>query len=757
MVIADRNTTKYKVIGTRPIRHDGVDKVTGRAQYGADITLSGTLYARVVRSPYAHARIVSIDTSRAEALPGVKAVITAKDLPAAEDKMQDLGEGTTNLRELSDNVLASAKVLYRGHAVAAVAAVNAHIAEEAVGLVEVVYEVLPPVIDVRDAMRDDAPVLHETLRTKSLAGVAEKASNVAQHLQFSKGDVEQGFKEADIIVEREFTTVMVHQGYIEPHACSAHWNQDGRLSIYTSTQGAFAVRAQVAEILQLPVSKVKVTPTEIGGGFGGKIPVYLEPLASVLSRRTGKPVKIQMNRTEVFEATGPTSGSYIKCKIGAKKDGTLVAAEAMLAYEAGAYAGSAVGAGCMCIFAPYDIPNIKVDGYDVVVNKPKTAAYRAPGAPAAAFAGEQIIDELSEKTGLDPLQFRQLNASKEGVVQASGAKFRRIGNEECLQAAVASPHYQTPLEGPNRGRGVSSGFWFNVGLKSSVSASVNPDGTVSLVEGSTDIGGTRASIAMQLAETLGIAAEDVKPSVVDTDSVGYNDVTGGSRTTFASGYAAYEAGMDIIRQLKERAAKIWETEADKVNYENGTLSLAGDDTKTMTFKELSGRLMKTGAAITGRASVAPSGVGSAFSTQICDVEVDPETGKVTVLRYTVVQDAGTAIHPAYVEGQMQGGAAQGIGWALNEEYFYDESGRMVNSSYLDYRMPTALDLPMIETHIVEVPNPGHPYGVRGVGEVPIVPPLAAVANAVYRATGVRFTDLPMSPRRILEQTIGLPE
>jgi CO/xanthine dehydrogenase Mo-binding subunit len=326
-----------------------------------------------------------------------------------------------------------------------------------------------------------------------------------------------------------------------------------------------------------------------------------------------------------------------------------------------------------------------------------------------------------------------------------------------VQAALASPHYNTPLEGPNRGRGVSSGYWMNVGLKSSVSTSVNPDGTVSLVEGSTDIGGTRASIAMQLAETLGIAAEAVKPSVADTDSVGYNDVTGGSRTTFASGYAAYEAGLDIIRQLKERAAKIWETDADKVTYENGTLSLQGDDSKKMTFKEIAGQIMKTGAPIVGRATVAPTGVGGAFSTQICDVEVDPETGKVEILRYTVVQDAGTAVHPAYVEGQMQGAAAQGVGWALNEEYFYDDSGRMVNASYLDYRMPTALDLPMIETVIVEVPNPGHPYGVRGVGEVPIVPPLAAVANAIYRATGVRFRDLPISPKRILENTVGLSE
>jgi CO/xanthine dehydrogenase Mo-binding subunit len=303
---------------------------------------------------------------------------------------------------------------------------------------------------------------------------------------------------------------------------------------------------------------------------------------------------------------------------------------------------------------------------------------------------------------------------------------------------------------------VASGFWFNAGLKSSVTASVNPDGTVNLIEGSTDIGGTRASIAMQLAETLGIPFEDVKPQVVDTDSVGYNDVTGGSRVTFASGWAAYEAGMEVRRQMIERAAKIWEVEASQVAYEDGVLSTTKDgETKSMTFKELAGQLLRTGATIVGSGSVAPTGVGGAFSTQIVDLEVDPETGKVDILRYTVVQDAGTAVHPSYVEGQMQGAVVQGIGWALNEEYFYDDQGRMANASFLDYRMPTTLDVPNIETVIVEVPNPGHPYGVRGVGEVPIVPPLAAIANAIYRATGVRQTQLPMSPRRILETTLGL--
>ncbi|MFN8558054.1 MAG: xanthine dehydrogenase family protein molybdopterin-binding subunit [Dehalococcoidia bacterium] len=743
----------YKVIGTRPIRHDGVDKVTGRAKYGADIKLAGMLHGRILRSPHAHARILRIDTSKAEALPGVKAVMTARDLPALADKIEELGESAANLRDLSNNILAADKALYRGHAVAAVAATSPHIAQEALRLIEVEYEVLPPVLDVRDAMRPEAPLLHPNMRTKELGQVDPNAapSNVASHNQFQQGEMDAGWAASEVVIEREFTTSMAHQGYIEPHVSTAFWNADGQVTIWTSTQGAFPVRAQVSEILELPISRIKVVPMEIGGGFGGKIPVYLDPVAVTLSRKSGHPVKVLMDRTEVFEGSGPTSGTYIRLKLGATREGKLMAADAHLAYEAGAFPGSPVGAGMLCMMAPYDIPAIKIDGYDVVLNKPKTAAYRAPGAPAAAFAMEQVVDELAETLGLDPLQFRLMNASKEGSRQSTGQPFKRIGNVESVQAALASPHYNAPLEGPNRGRGVASGYWMNVGLKSSVTASVNPDGTVSLVEGSTDIGGTRASISMQLAETLGITAEEIKPTVVDTDSVGYTDVTGGSRTTYAGGIAAYEVGLDIIRQLRERAAKMWETTEDDVLYEDGVLRSVSDPSKTMTFKEIAGKLHATGAPVVGRATINAGTVGGAFSTQICDVEVDPETGKVTVLRYTVVQDVGTAIHPAYVEGQMQGGAVQGIGMALNEEYFYDESGRMANASYLDYRMPTSLDLPMIDAILVEVPNPTHPYGVRGVGEVPIVPPLAAVANAVYRATGHRFRNLPMSPRRIVEE------
>jgi CO/xanthine dehydrogenase Mo-binding subunit len=763
-------TAEYKVIGTRPLRPDGADKVTGRAVYGADMRLTGMLYGKVLRSPHAHARIKSINTSKAEALPGVRAVITAKDFPKAEDRIANLGEMAVNVKFLSNNVMAVNKALYKGHAIAAVAATSANIAEEALGLIEVEYEVLPPVLHVLEAMKEEAPLLHEDMTTTDLGQKTDRRSNVVTHFRFTLGDVAQGFRDAEVIVEREFDTGTVHQGYIEPHNATALWNEDGHVFVWTSTQGAFVVQRQVAEILGISVSQVSVTPCEIGGGFGGKISVYLEPVAAVLSRKAGRPVKVVMSRIEEFEATGPTPASHIKVKIGAKKNGQIVAAEGALMYEAGAFPGSPVTAGGMCIFGPYAIPNMQVDGYDVVVNKPKTAAYRAPGATNAAFASETVIDELAEKLGLDPLEIRRINGAKEGDRQVHGPAFPRIGYVETVHAALEHEHYQTPLEGPNRGRGVASGFWFNVGFQSSVVINVNSDGTVSLVEGSTDIGGTRASVAMQAAETLGIPYDDVRPSVVGTDGVGYTDVTGGSRTTFATGYAAYEASRDVIRQMKERLAQRWNTEMEKefegqaepeiarvtvddVEYGDGVFRCVKARDKTMTFKDMAAQMARMGGPITGRATSQPRGVGGAFATHVVDVEVDPDTGKVTILRYTAVQDAGKAIHPSYVEGQIQGGVVQGIGWALNEEYCYRDDGSMTNASFLDYRMPTTLDLPMIDTVIVEVPNPGHPYGVRGVGEVPIVPPPAAIANAVYRATGKRMTELPMSPGHVLSRLL----
>lgn len=741
-------STQYSVIGTRPVRHDGADKVTGRALYGADVQMAGLLHGFILRSPHAHARILSIDTSKAAVFPGVKAVITTKDFPAVDgNKMVDLGEGDTPLSYARGNVLAGDKVLYRGHAVAAVAAVNAHVAEEAAGLIEVEYEVLPCVLNAPDAMLPGAPILHEDLTTTELGEATSKVSNVAQHIRQAKGDIEAGFAEADVIVEREFNTATVHQGYIEPHNATALWNNDGRISIWCSTQGSFVVRDCTAAILDIPVSQIKVTPMEIGGGFGGKIPVYMEPVAAILSKKTGRPVKILMPRQAVFEATGPTPGSCMKVKVGAKNDGTIVAAQAWLAFEAGAYPGAMVVPASMTVFAAYDIANALVDGYDVVVNKPSTAAYRAPGAPNAAFAMESVVDELALKLGIDPIDFRLKNAAKEGTRRVDGPRFPRIGCVEVLEAMKSSAHYQSPLGGPNRGRGVALGFWFNIGLPSSCTLNVSADGQVNLIEGSTDIGGSRTSIAMQAAEVLGLAAEDIHPSVVDTDSIGYTAVTGGSRTTFATGWAAYEAAQDVVRQMKERAAKLWEVTPDSVEAVGGVYQSNGH---SIGFKELAARISETGGPVVGRAAVNPRGAGGSFAGAIVDVEIDPETGKTTILRFTCVQDVGRAIHPAYVEGQMQGGSVQGIGWALNEEYFMNPDGRMMNPSFLDYRMPTALDVPMIETIIVEVPNPGHPFGVRGVGEANIVPPQAAIANAMSHAIGSRFTRLPMSPPAVME-------
>ncbi|MCL4542044.1 MAG: xanthine dehydrogenase family protein molybdopterin-binding subunit [Chloroflexi bacterium] len=740
----------YKVIGTRPVRPDGVEKVIGRAKYGADIDLPGMLYGKVLRSPVAHAYIRSIDTSAAEKLPGVKAVVTSADLPRlSSNEYIDMGEGGGQLQDLHDNILASRKVLYKGHAIASVAATNPHIAEEALSLIKLDIEELPPVLDPLEAMREDAPLLDDQRYTESLAGRSSKPSNIARHAQHAIGDIEAGFAQADVIVEREYRTSMVHQGYIEPQNGTALWDADDHITVWTSTQGAFSVRAELSKLLLVPLAQIRVIPMEIGGGFGGKIAVYLEPVAALLSRKAGRPVKMTMTRAEVLEATGPTSGTYIKLKMGAKKDGRLIAAQAYMVYESGAYPSSPLGAGMSCMLGPYDIPNVLIDGYDVVVNKPRTAAYRAPGAPAAAFAAESLVDELAGKVGLDPLTFRRINASKLGTRLANGNVLPRVGNYECITAAMESEHWNAPLSAPWRGRGVASGVWYNWGGLSSLTASVNADGSVTLTEGSTDIGGSRATAAMQLAEALGIPYESIHPFVADTDNIGYNDVTGGSRTTFATGWAVYEAAQQIKRQLIERAARLWECSETDVDYTNGVLTCKTNPDLRLSFKEMAEKAHSTGGTIVGCGNPSPKQFGPAFATHIVDVEVDPETGKVQILRYTAIQDVGTAIHPSYVEGQIQGGVAQGVGWALNEVYDYDEQGRLRNASLLDYRQPTTLDLPMIDTILVEVPNPTHPYGVRGVGEVPIVPPLAAVANAIAHATGHRFLKLPLNPDAVL--------
>ena len=750
--------SKFKVVGTRPVRHDGTDKVTGRAVYGADIQLPGLLHGKILRSPHAHARIKSIDTEHASAHPGVMAVVTHSDLPWTDDRLMDVGEDLVmSLRYLSTAVLADDKALHKGHPVAAVAASNPHAAEEALDLIEVEYEVLPAVTNVEDAMRPGAPILHGNITApEGLGFEAESGSNVAGHSQQVLGDADTAFAEADVVVEREFRTKMVHQGYIEPQTCTALWGQDGRLTIWNSSQGQFGMRDQICRLLDVPVSEVKVVPLEIGGGFGGKLRAYLEPVAALLSKKSGHPVKITMSRADVLEATGPTSGSYTKIKVGANKDGKLIAGKALIAFESGAYPGSSHNGAATSMFSPYEIDNIHLDSYDVVDNMPSTAAYRAPGAPIGAFAGEAVIDEIAEKLGIDPVELRLKNAAREGTRMANGVMHPCIGAVEMMEAVYEHPHYGAPLADDHTGRGVAFGSWGNGAGPACVIANLQTNGKFSLVEGSVDIGGTRTAVSQQFAEVLGIPVEDVMPQIGDTDSIGYTSNTGGSSVAFKSGYAAYEAALDVKRQLIERAARIWETSVENVQYDEGTLSHVSDPELSMSYKEVAETANATGGPIVGRANVTSTGAARAYAAMIVDVRVDPDTGKTDVLRCTAFQDAGIAIHPSYVEGQIQGGAAQGIGWALNEEYNMADDGHMNNTSLLDYRMPTALDLPMIEAVIVEVPNPNHPFGVRGVGEAGIVPPLAAMANAVYRATGVRMTDLPMSPPAVAA-SLGLKE
>jgi CO/xanthine dehydrogenase Mo-binding subunit len=744
-------TARFDWIGTRPVRPDGVDKVTGRAKFGADLAMQGQLVGKVLRSPHPHARIRSIDVSAAEALPGVKAVATRDDFKEQPSQLFPAGEMMINFRDVVRNVMAREKALYEGHAVAAVAATSASVAKQALKLIKVDYEVLPHVIDVVEAMQPGAPLLHEDMITAGVEPAPKTPSNIAKRIEIGHGDVAAGFRQADIIVERTFTTKPVHQGYIEPHACVATVSEDGQADLWVTTQGHWMVRALCARLLGWETSRIRVTSSEIGGGFGGKTVVYLEPVALALAKKADRPVKMVMTREEVFRASGPTSGAHMRIKIGAAKDGRIVAAEAELSYQAGAFPGSPVQPGAMCAFAPYDLENVKVVGFDVVTNRPKVAAYRAPGAPISEFAVESVVDELAAKLGIDPIELRLKNAARLGTKAAYGPKFGPVGMAETLEAAKAHAHWRAPLA-KNQGRGVASGFWFNVGGETSVSLQLNEDGTLSLTAGTPDIGGSRASLCMMAAEELGVEMDRIRVQIGDTGQLGFNFLTGGSRATFSSGMATVEAAREVMREACKRAARLWELPEEAVEYHKGAVRPAGANAgkhAPMTLSDIAAIAGKTGGPIAGYARINAQGAAPSFGTHIADVEVDPETGKVTVVRYTAIQDAGRAIHPSYVEGQYQGGVVQGIGWALNEEYIYGDDGKLQNPGFLDYRVPVASDLPMIDTVIVEVPNPRHPYGVRGVGETPIVPPLAAVANAVANATGVRFADLPMSPPKVL--------
>jgi CO/xanthine dehydrogenase Mo-binding subunit len=741
--------TNNKWIGQRTIRPDGVDKVTGRAAFAADTTMPGMIWGKVLRSPHPHARIRAIDTSKAEALAGVKAVVTSRDIvdfPIAKGAVM---LGIQDMRWMCRNVMARDKALFPGHPVAAVAATTEAIAAEACKLIEVDYEVLPWSIEIDDAIKADAPILHEFNMFEG------KPSNIAGKIEHKKGDIAEGFTRAEVVIERSFATRPVHQGYIEPHACLISVAADGKTTIWSSSQGQFMVRAMTSMLTGIPQSDIRAIPAEIGGGFGGKTIVYLEPVATLLAKKSGRPVKMVMTREEVMRATGPTSGSKSTVRIGATKDGRIVAAQGTFYLQAGAFPGSPIRGAAGCSFTPYDIPNLLSVGYDVCSNRSKVAAYRAPGAPIGAYAVECVLDEVANALKIDPLEFRLKNAAKEGTKAAHGPVFPRIGYFETVEVAKAHPHYQAPLgksaDGKPRGRGVASGFWFNAGGESSAQVNITEDGNVVVTTGHPDIGGSRAGIANICAELLGIDYRRVSVIIGDTQTVGFSNLTGGSRVLFASSMVVTQSTDKVIATLRERAAKIWGIDPEAVKWENGAahpVSPNAGQFEPLTLAQLAEKAPSMGGPIGAGVQLNTQGAEGGFGTHICDVEVDVDLGIVRVIRYTAVQDVGRAIHPGYVEGQLQGGVAQGIGWALNEEYIYTREGKVDNPGFLDYRMPVCSDLPMIDCALVEVPNPKHPQGVKGVGEVPLVPVMAAVANAVYDALGMRFYSLPMSPPKV---------
>ena len=735
---AIENPKTYKWVGTRPIRHDGYDKVVGKARFAADLNLPGQLHAAYLRSPHAHANIVSIDTSMAEAMPGVKAVVTGDDFPALDI--------TDPNHDVSINVLARGTVLYHGHAIAAVAATTKAEAQAAAAAIEVEYELLPVVLGIDEAMADGAPLANEQNYQKFVG--PSDPSNIATHTPLERGDADAAMAAADIVIEREFDCAHVHQGYIEPHACVVDTGADGKANVWASSQGHFMVRAITAAVLGWETSRIKVTPAEIGGGFGGKTTVYLEPVAARLSEKAGRPVKLVMSREEVLRSSGPAPGAKLRIKIGATSDGELTAIDGWMAYQIGAYGDFAGMVGAMSV-ASYKFPNLKLESWGVLSNTPKTAAYRAPSAPHAAFAIESVIDDIASELGMDPIELRLKNAAVEGDLTAMGMPHPRIGLVECLEALKASDHYQSdPAEGA--ARGVAVGFWFNIGEQSSATVNLNEDGTATVITGSPDIGGSRASMALMAAEELGIDVYSITPVVADTEAVGFTDVTEGSRATFATGKAVVEACRELKVELCRRAAQTMGVDEAEVEWVDGAAVSPSHGGEPLTLAAITAQAKRTGGPLTATASLNAAGAGPSFAVHCADVKVDEETGQTTFVRYTAVQDAGTAIHPSYVEGQMQGGSVQGIGWALNEEYIFSSDGVLMNPGFLDYRIPVASDLPMIETIIVEVPNPSHPYGVRGVGETGIVPPMATIGNAIKAATGVRMTSLPMSPPKVLK-------
>ena len=754
----------HSVVGRSVPRVDALEKVTGAAKYGADVHPPGMLYGKIVRSEFPHANILHIDTSQAEKLPGVRAIITQADV------------------ESGRKVFASDKVLYFGEPLAAVAAIDPDIAEEAVDLIKIEYEPLPVVQDVMQAIKPAAPRLHsdepkDALLRRAIRNTLKQLSrddsedrseeksqlevqlemlkedvyyNISAETHTEVGDVDKGFAESDVVVEDTYTIPRVHQTYMEPHVSVASVDSAGKVTVWASTQGPFAIRSGIAGTLGIPLSQINVIPTIMGGGFGGRFGVTMTHVPAVLlSQKTGRPVRVQVTRKEEFLDGRPAPGCVIKMKTGATKTGDILACQALAFWDSGAVSGASIGS-TIRVRGVYKIPNLKVDAYGVYTNKSGTTAYRAPGAPQAIFAGESQLDEIARLIGMDPVQFRLKNMREEGDTIPGGSREPVVGYKETLKAVADAAGWWNREKSPNQGWGVAVGDWTNGCGPGGVYLSIHEDGSARIFHGSMDITGTDTAMTQIVAEILTLPYERVTITRGDTDSAPYATGSGGSVVTFTMGNTAKLAAEDTRRRILELAAERLSVEIDALELKDGKVFVNGGDLpKSILLGELAAYSLNTrGGPIVGKGSFAQQSSTPALAAQIAKVEVDPDTGRVKVLKMVSSQDVGFAINPMAVEGQIEGGTVQGFAWAIMEEMQYDENGN-VNPGFVDYRVPTSADLPTVESVIVEVPAPNGPFGAKGVGEPPITPTLATMSNAVVDAVGVRINDLPIKPEKIV--------
>jgi CO/xanthine dehydrogenase Mo-binding subunit len=752
--MSDEAVIPLRVVGQRVPRIDAGERVTGRATYPADIVRPGMLVGLVKRSPHAHAIIRSIDTSKARALKGVRAIATAEDFPEiAPGTIIPFGETGADLWVSAVIAIARGKALWVGQPVAAVAAVDEYVAQAAIDLIEIDYEVLPPAASIEAAMAKGAAVLHPEHKPKGFEAGARIPPNVGSRTLIERGDVERALSEAAATASISTAIDTGHQGYIEPHACVAEADPQGNVTVWASTQGAHQTEMQTAGIVGLAQSKITVIPAEIGGGFGGKITTHLEPLAVRLAQLSGRPVKMVMSRADMLAGgSGPPAAARIDMRVGAAADGRLKGIAGRYLVDTGGIPGTATTLLMQASAACYQTETLRLEGMDIVTSKPRTEAYRGPGGIQAAFAMEQAMDELAIALNMDAVAFRQKNAAVTGSLMPAGTPFPSIGLTTILETVAAHACWCDPLaEGRHpRGRGLALGYWRGTSMTSAAQLMLMGDGRATVTMGTVDLSGTRTTMAQVAAEELGLAIEDVHVAMGNTKTSAYSDAAAGSRVARTMAAAVVDACRDALGQLRPRAAQRLQVAEDDVSYERGVFRAGGGQglAASITLSDLMRQSLTEGAII-GRGVSTKLPFGVEVGAHVVDVEVDPETGQVTVLRYTAFQDVGRALNPTAVEGQMQGSVVQGLGWALTEAIDYDEAGRVRNASLLDFRLPTALDVPPIDCVIIESPVPGVPYGLRGVGEVPIVPVAGAVANAIRRAIGVRVTSMPVTPERVL--------